>query len=70
MPYKFITLETKDSVSVLTLNRPEANNALSRALSLELIDALTTADASEETSVIIITGAGKAFCAGGPDRAE
>lgn len=64
MAYEFITLERTDSVSVLTLNRPEANNALSRALSLELIDALTTADASEETSVIIITGAGKAFCAG------
>ena len=47
MAYEFITLERTDSVSVLTLNRPEANNALSRALSLELIDALTTADASK-----------------------
>lgn len=64
MTYQFITLETEDSVSVLTLNRPEAKNALSRALSLELIDALTSADAAQGTSVIIITGAGKSFCAG------
>ena len=64
MAYQFINLETKNGVSVLTLNRPEANNALSRALSLELIDAITTADAAEETTVIVITGAGKAFCAG------
>ena len=47
MPYQFINLETKDRVSVLTLNRPEANNALSRALSLELIDAFTRADADQ-----------------------
>lgn len=64
MAYRFITLETTNGVSVLTLNRPEANNALNRALTLELIDAINSVDACEETAVMIITGAGKAFCAG------
>ena len=64
MAYQFITLETSNRISVLTLNRPNANNALNRALTLELIDAINAADASEETAVIVITGAGKAFCAG------
>ena len=64
MANRFIHLTTTEGVSVLTLNRPEANNALSRSLTLELIDAITTLDTSAETSVIIITGAGKAFCAG------
>lgn len=64
MTYQFISRKTTDGVSVITLNRPEANNALSRALSLELIDAITMADASEDTAIIVITGAGKAFCAG------
>ena len=64
MTYRFITLDKTDSISVLTLNRPEANNALSRALTLELIDAINAADSCDTTAVIVLTGAGKAFCAG------
>ena len=56
--------ERTDSVLRLTLNRPEARNALSRALMTALVEALGRAAADPETRVIVIAGAGPAFCAG------
>src|SRR4249920_260704 len=52
------------SVRVLTLNRPEARNALSRALIRALYSALRAADADESVRAVVITGADPAFCAG------
>ncbi len=53
------------NIAILTLNRPEAMNALSRALQAELHDALEAADTSPDVRVIILTGAGeRAFSAG------
>ena len=53
-------------VATLTLNRPEARNAISPQLVEELRAAFRRADADTETKVIVLTGAGdKAFCAGG-----
>jgi enoyl-CoA hydratase/carnithine racemase len=56
--------ERADGVLRLTLNRPEARNALSVALMTALIEALGRAAANPETRVVVIAAAGPAFCAG------
>jgi enoyl-CoA hydratase/carnithine racemase len=53
-----------DGIRVLTLNRPEARNALSRSLVESLFDALCAADDDDSVSVVVLTGADPAFCAG------
>lgn len=59
-------LETiEDGVAVLTLNRPEARNALSQPMLAGLLEALPRLAADPGVGAIIITGAGGAFCAGG-----
>jgi enoyl-CoA hydratase len=60
-----ITIDKEDGVAVLTLNRPEAMNALSKALRRALYDGLKALEADPEVRVIILTGAGdRAFTAG------
>lgn len=60
-----LLIDIKDQVAVVTLNRPEAMNALSKALRAELHKALTTLDADPAVKVIVLTGAGeRAFTAG------
>ena len=60
-----ITIEKDDGVAVLTLNRPDAMNALSKALRRALYDGLKSLEADPEVRVIILTGAGdRAFTAG------
>jgi enoyl-CoA hydratase/carnithine racemase len=59
-----VQVATRDRVRVLTLNRPAARNALSGELISALYSALLTADADERVSVIVLTGADPAFCAG------
>lgn len=57
--------ETVDNVLVLTLNRPEAGNALNGALSEALSNALNDAVTNDDVRVVVVTGAGeKIFCAG------
>ncbi|MBI3029320.1 MAG: enoyl-CoA hydratase/isomerase family protein [Candidatus Rokubacteria bacterium] len=64
-----IELSAKDGVVTLTLNRPERLNALSIALGHSLLKALRDLARDESARVLVLTGAGKAFCAGG-DFAE
>ncbi len=52
------------AVRVLTMNRPEARNALSRELTGELYEALRSADADETVHAVVLTGVDPAFCAG------
>jgi enoyl-CoA hydratase len=60
-----LLVEKKDGVAVVTLNRPEAMNALSKALRSELYKAMVALDADPEVSVVVLTGAGtRAFTAG------
>ena len=60
-----LLVEIKDAVAVVTLNRPEAMNALSKALRAELHATLTRLDADPAVKVIVLTGAGeRAFTAG------
>ena len=56
-------------VARLTLNRPERLNALGGTLREDLHDAVTRASADPEVRVMVITGAGKGFCAGGDVKA-
>jgi enoyl-CoA hydratase len=57
--------ETSGGIATLTLNRPEAMNALSRALRVALTDAFRAAAVDPDVDVVILTGAGdRAFCAG------
>jgi enoyl-CoA hydratase/carnithine racemase len=64
MAYKTITVETRDHVGLVTLNRPKAMNALNAELMRELGEALLKFDADETVGAIVITGNEKAFAAG------
>ncbi|MDA1090065.1 MAG: enoyl-CoA hydratase [Proteobacteria bacterium] len=64
MPYKNILVETNDGVGVITLNRPDAMNALSDALMEELTKALDDFESDSDIGCIVITGSKKAFAAG------
>lgn len=59
-----LLIEDRDAVRVLTLNRPEKRNALSRALRDAIVSALTTAAEDASVGAVVITGAGSTFCAG------
>jgi methylglutaconyl-CoA hydratase len=63
MPYKTIQLAVEGKVASLTLNRPEKRNAISFELIDDLLRALDEVAASE-AMILILTGAGKAFCSG------
>ena len=62
--YSQILTETVDRVRVITLNRPERLNAWTDQMSRELDDALTTANEDHSVGAIVVTGAGRGFCAG------
>ena len=64
MAYEQILYEVKDHILTLTLNRPDRLNAFTPQMRKELIDAFDQADADDNVRAIIITGAGRAFCAG------
>jgi enoyl-CoA hydratase len=59
-----LLVDTADRVRTLTLNRPQARNALSAALRAALVAALAGAEADDEVDVVILTGADPVFCAG------
>ena len=70
----------REGVAVITLNRPEARNALSADMSLALRRMIAHCGADPQVRAVLITGAGSAFCSGGdvkehgrpacPDRAD
>lgn len=60
-----LTVEKAGSILTVTLNRPKSFNALNNELSDELLTAITNASEDKSVRVVIITGSGKAFCAGG-----
>ena len=64
MTYKLILSETRGRVGLITLNRPEALNALNNQLMRELMDALETFDKNDSIGAMVITGNEKAFAAG------
>lgn len=62
--FNTLLLEVKDKVATITLNRPDVFNAFNNELSFELQDALKEAEKNKDARVVVITGAGKAFCSG------
>jgi len=64
MEEQVLKVEKADGIATLTLNRPQAMNALSRALRRALIQTFGELATDPETRVVILTGAGRAFCAG------
>ena len=59
-----VLYDKEDQIVTITLNRPEALNSINRQLKQELNEAITTFDRDDGARVAIITGAGRAFCAG------
>ena len=64
MPYETILTDLADNIFTITINRPDKLNALNTTMIREFIDALEQADADDAVRAIIVTGAGRAFCAG------
>ena len=62
--YEQIKYEVQDNILTITLNRPDKMNAFTHVMMNELIDAFDAADADDDVRAIIVTGAGRAFCAG------
>ena len=59
-----VTIAEQSGVALVTLNRPDANNALNRALSEAIITTFTELAGSTTVRAIVLTGAGRSFCAG------
>lgn len=64
MPDNVLLIDTADRIRTLTLNRPQARNALSTELRGRLFPALSDAEADNDVDVVILTGSDPAFCAG------
>jgi 2-(1,2-epoxy-1,2-dihydrophenyl)acetyl-CoA isomerase len=65
MDYKHILFEETDHIARITLNIPEKRNALNLEIRSELLDAFRRVAEEDSIKVLVITGAGKAFCSGG-----
>ena len=62
--YEHLLYTTENGIATITLNRPDAYNAINDKISYELQDALKQANKDPEVRVLVLTGAGKAFCSG------
>jgi enoyl-CoA hydratase/carnithine racemase len=62
--YEQITVERRDGVDLITLNRPEKLNAWTPQMLSELLMAIDDANGNEHVGAVVVTGAGRAFCAG------
>jgi feruloyl-CoA hydratase/lyase len=62
--YEAIKVDREDGITTITLNRPEKRNAMNPTLHLEMLDALTELETDRDTRIVVITGAGEAWCAG------
>ncbi|MGY6500897.1 MAG: crotonase/enoyl-CoA hydratase family protein [Acidimicrobiales bacterium] len=64
MDYQHIAYEVEDRILTITLDRPDRLNAFTGRMMFELLDAFDRSDADDEVRVVIVTGRGRAFCAG------
>lgn len=62
--YETIKLDIEDGIATLTLNRPDRMNAFTGQMAMDMIAAFDETDANDDVRVVIVTGAGRAFCAG------
>ncbi len=65
MAYEKIMYDVSDGIATITLNRPEAYNALDEQMGREFHDAVITCSEDAAVRVVVLTGSGRAFCAGG-----
>lgn len=65
MTYSLIDFQLQNAIATITLNRPEKRNAMSDDMRTEFIDALERVAADKTIRALVLTGAGKGFCAGG-----
>jgi enoyl-CoA hydratase/carnithine racemase len=63
-PYAEITYDVADGVATVTLNRPDRLNAFTNTMMRELLDVFDRIDADDDVRAVVVTGAGRAFCAG------
>src|ERR1700690_3250223 len=63
--YEFLKVEVADRVATITINRPDSLNAVNKAVHHELEQIWIDVRADQDVNAIILTGAGRAFCAGG-----
>ena len=64
MSYQQINYEVEERVATITLNRPERLNAFTATMMQEMVDALDQVNADDDVRAVIVTGAGRGFCAG------
>jgi enoyl-CoA hydratase/carnithine racemase len=64
MDFETITYEVADGVLTITLNRPDRLNAFTAQMGRELIEAFDASDTDDDVRAVIVTGAGRGFCAG------
>ena len=62
--YQTIKYDVKDSIGYITINRPEALNALNKTVLEELFDAFNKIDSDDSIRAVILTGEGRSFVAG------
>src|SRR5206468_9903905 len=66
--YEAITYERHEQIAIITLNRPERLNAWTPQMASEQADAIRTANQDDGVGAIVMTGAGRGFCAGADMR--
>ena len=64
MEFQYIKFEVANGIATVTLNRPEVYNALNDGITYELQDAVKLVSKDPSIRVMVLTGAGKAFCSG------
>nr|WP_299688326.1 enoyl-CoA hydratase-related protein [Hydrocarboniphaga sp.] len=64
MSYRALTYEISDGIATLTLSRPDRLNAFTVPMMLELLDVFDRVDHDDAVRALVVTGAGRAFCAG------
>jgi enoyl-CoA hydratase/carnithine racemase len=64
MTYQHILYEVSEKIATITLNRPDRMNAWTPVMERDVRHAMETASADDNVRVIVLTGAGRAFCAG------
>lgn len=66
--FRFVDLDIKEGIATITINRPEAMNALNESVFIQMKEAFTTAEKNPDVKAIVFEGAGKAFVAGADIR--
>jgi 2-(1,2-epoxy-1,2-dihydrophenyl)acetyl-CoA isomerase len=65
MSWEHVLLDVSENIATITLNRPERMNAFGGKMRQEIVEVLESVAVDKDIRVVVITGAGKAFCTGG-----